>query len=182
MIRDLRYEEIERAAKRKRLVRLTLGLVLASAAGTFAVRRERQIHEEWTSLPVARDGDVESLRARRDAIGRMVEERAFWTGMFRATSERDELAVAIANEERLVARAEEQVERQARRKREEIEAARTRAIQFVYRHEYDRAIEEFRRALDMAGPDWEHTAQVKIDLEALEKLKERQAGTGGGGQ
>lgn len=182
MIRDLRYEEIERAQKRKRLVRLALSLVLASTVATFVVSRERVIRSEWQGLPVAKAGDLDSLRVRRDAIERMLDQRTFWTGVFRATEERDQLVVGIHNEERLMARAEEQAELQRRRQREEAEASRTRGLQHVERGDYDRAIEQFERALAAAEPTWEHSAQVKVDLAALQKWRLEHGATAAGGQ
>jgi tetratricopeptide (TPR) repeat protein len=176
MIRDLRYEEIERAEKRKRVVRLALSLVLVSTVTTFVVSRESEIRAEWDRLPAAQDGDLASLRIRRDAIERMLEHRTFWTGFFRATEERDELLVAITNEERLLSRAEEQAEAQRRRQMEEAEASRSRAIQHVERGDYDRAIEQFERALSVADAKWEHAAQVRVDLDALQRWKREHGG------
>jgi tetratricopeptide (TPR) repeat protein len=178
MIRDLRYEELERAAQRKRLVRLALTLVLVSTAVTFVVSRERAIHSEWTGLPVANSGDLASLQLRRDSIEEMLEQRSFWTGVFRATKERDALVVAIHNEERLLTRAEEQADQQKRRQLEEAEASRVRALQHVERGDYDRAIEQFERALAVAEPSWEHVAQIRVDLAALQKWKADHAPTG----
>lgn len=180
MIRDLRYEEIERAERRKRLVRLTASLLLASTVASFAVSRERAIRSEWHSLPVAQPGDVGSLRARRDAIEQLIERRTFWSGVFRATSERDELVVAIHNEERLLARAEEQAGLQERRQREEAEASRMRGLQLLERGEYTRAAEQFERALAAAAPSWEHTAQVRVDLDALKRWQDEQRAVQGG--
>src|SRR5688572_15285433 len=102
MIRDLRYEELERVAQRKRHVRLALSLVLVSTVATFVVSRERVIRSEWTALPLAKSDDLDSLRVRRDAIEGMLEQRSFWSGVFKATEERDALVVAIHNEERLL--------------------------------------------------------------------------------
>lgn len=183
MIRDLRYEEIERAEKQKRLVRLGISLALASTVATFVVARERAIHEEWQRLPVAKEGDLDSLRIRRDAVERLLAERSFWTGVFKATEERDGLVVAIHNEERLVARAEEQAELQRRRQLEEAAAARTRGLQHVERGDNLRAIEQFQRALSLAPQGWEHTAQLEVDLGALQKwAAERGATASGGGE
>ena len=178
MIRDLRYEALERADQRKRLVRLALSLVLVSTVVTFVISRERALHTEWAGIPAARAGDLESLRLRRDSIESMLEQRTFWSGVFKATEERDALVVAIHNEERLITRAEEQADQQRRRQMEEAEAARVRALQHVERGDYDRAIEQFERALAVAEPSWEHLAQIRVDLAALQKWKLDHAPTG----
>lgn len=182
MIRDLRYEELERAAQRKRLVGLALTLVVVSTASTIAVSRERAIRSEWSRLPVATPGDLDSLRQRRDAIEALLEERSYWTGVFEATEELDALVVAIHNEERLLTRAEEQAEQQRRRQLEEAEASRSRGLQHVERGDYDRAIEQFERAIAAADPTWEHLAQVRVDLEALQKWRAERASYGTSGQ
>jgi len=171
MIRDLRYEELERVGQRMRLARLALSLLLVSTVATFVVSRERAIHTEWDGLPVARAGDLDSLRQRRDSIEEMLEQRSFWSGVFKATEERDALVVAIHNEERLLARAEEQAQQHRRSQLEEAEASRTRGLQHVERGDYDRAIEQFERALAVAEPSWEHLAQIRVDLAALQKWR-----------
>jgi Flp pilus assembly protein TadD len=171
MIRDLRYEALERAGQRQRRVRLALSLALVSTVVTFVVSRERAIHSEWTGLPVAKSGDLDSLRLRRDSIEQMLEQRSFWTGVFQATEERDELVVTIHNEERLIARAEEQADQLRQRQMEEAEASRMRGLQHIERGDYDRAIEQFERALEVAEPSWEHIAQIRVDLAALHKWK-----------
>lgn len=171
MIRDLRYEELERAAQQKRLVRLALSLVLVSTVVTFVLSRERAIHSEWTNLPVAKSGDLDSLRQRRDAIEGMLAQRSFWSGVFKATEERDALVVAIHSEERVLTRAEEQAEQQRRRKAEEAERSRVHGLQHVERGDYDQAIAQFELALQAAEPSWEHIAQIRVDLAALQKWK-----------
>jgi len=179
MIRDLRFEEIEHSERRKRLVRLSLSLVLVSTVATFVVHRERQIRAEWQRLPVVQKDDVDSLKLRRDGIERVLERRSFWTGVFQATKERDELVVAIHNEERLAARAGEAAEQAKRRQMEEAEASRTRGLQHVERHDFERAIEQFERALSVAGPSWEHSEQLRVDLAALNEWKSDQGRTQG---
>jgi hypothetical protein len=171
MIRDLRYEELESANQRKRLFRLALTLVLVSTTVTFVMSRERAIRSEWASLPTAKSGDVDSLRTRRDSIERLLEKRSFWAGVFKATEERDSLVVAIHHEERLLARAEGLADQERRRQLEEAEASRIRGLQHVERGDYDRAIEQFERALSVAEPSWEHVAQIRVDLAALQKWK-----------
>ena len=167
MIRDLRYEEIERAQRRGRLIKVGVLLVLTSAAATFVVSREREIHEEWSRIPEARDGDLDSLKARHAAIETMLAKRSFWTGVFKASEERDELVVAISNEERMLADAARRAEGSHRRMMEEVEALRARSLILIERREYARAIEQLERAMELAGEGWEHREQVQVDIEAL---------------
>ena len=66
------------------------------------------------------------------------------------------------------------------RQRVEAEASRNRGMQLVERGEYERAIEQFSRALSVAEPEWEHLAQVQVDLAALERWRTENGGPQGG--
>ena len=60
---------------------------------------------------------------------------------------------------------------------EEAEAARGRGLRFAERHQFDLALDEFRRALALSdglegeawpGGTWEHREQLAVDILALE--------------
>lgn len=178
MIRDLSFDETERADRRRRLARLTALCVLVSTAAAFLVSREIQIREEYAALPIATVGDVDSLRARKDAIDGMLDRHHVWTGALAARSESGDLTERIFQEERALATLEEERSEEERRVREEIEAARVRGLALAERKRFAESLSQLRRALELSdslgtsgwdGGPWPHRAQVLSDIDALAK-------------
>ncbi len=181
MIRDLTYDEQERIAHRRRLVRLVLGCTALSTVLTVGVTREVKIFEQVSAVPVARAGDLASLRARHDALEGLLEEHHFWTGALAARSEIDDLVVTIHSEEQTYDEREAEKALNLRRTRDEAEAARVRGLAFAERKDYPLALLQFRRAIELVdsldvkafgGHPWEHRKQILVDIEALEALEE----------
>ncbi|QDV07785.1 hypothetical protein Poly30_33180 [Planctomycetes bacterium Poly30] len=179
MIRDLRFDEIERADKRRRLVRLVVGCLLVSTAGSYLVSREIKIREEHRALPEAQLGDLSSLRMRHAAIESMLAKHHVWTGAFSAREELDDLVVSIHQQETTLARLEAKKAEEEKRLLEEAESARVRAYVFVERRQYDLALNSLQRALEMAdslgdgafpGGSWEHRDRILIDIHELQGL------------
>lgn len=181
MIRDLSFDEMERADGKRRLLRLVVICLLVSSLGSFAVAREMRIREAFEEIPAARIGDLESLRSRHDAIAGMLDEHHVWAGAFQARRELDELVVTIADEERAANEAAAKREAEETRIREEAQAARNRGLNLVERKEYSLALTQFRKALDLCdslsesawgGAAWEHREQLVVDIYALENMSE----------
>lgn len=179
MIRDLRFDEIERADKRRRLVRLVVGCLLVSTAGSYLVSREIKIREEQSALPEAQLGDLSSLKMRHSAIESMLAKHHIWTGAFAARDELDDLVVSIHTQETALAKQEAKKAESERLIREEAESARVRAYHFVERRQYAPALESLERALEIAdslgdaafpGGAWEHRDKVLIDIHEIRGL------------
>lgn len=181
MIRDLRFDELERADRKRRLTRLVIICLVVSTSVTFVASRELKIRDEFEALPKAQMADLASLKTRHDAIAVMLDDYHLWSGAWAARAEMDDLVRSIADEERSVAMLEaKQLEADTRIK-EEAEAARSRAIVFAERKQYDLALEQFRKALELCdslaadawdGGPWEQRSQVVIDIQALESLED----------
>ncbi len=179
MIRDLRFDEIERADKRRRLVRLVVGCLLFSTAASYLTSRELKIREEHRALPEAQLGDLASLQLRHDALESMLAKHHIWTGAFSARDELDDLVVSIHDQETAMAKLKAKKSENEARIREESESARVRGYAFVERREYDLALVQLQRALELAdslgneafkGGAWEHRDQVVIDIHELQGL------------
>ena len=180
MIRDLTFDELQRAAHKRRLLRLVIGCTALSTVLTVGVIREVKIYDEVSSVPPARAGDLDSLRARHDAINGLLRQHHFWTGAFQARGELADLTVAIHEQERTHQEREQERQREVKRVREEAEAARSRGLVCAERGDYPLALLQFRRALELAdslgdeayeGGEWEHREQVLKDIEALQALE-----------
>lgn len=176
MIRDLSFDENERADRRRRLLRLLALCVLVSTAAAFLVSREVEIRAEYAALPAAVVGDVDSLRTRKDAIDAMLDRHHVWTGALAARSESGDLTERIFQEERALADAERQRTEEERRIREEIEAARVRGLALAERKQFAESLSQLRRAIELSdslgraawdGGVWPHRAQVLSDIDAL---------------
>lgn len=181
MIRDLSFDDIERADNRRRLTRLVVICLVASSLVSFAVARELKIRDEFQGIPQGRLGDLSSLQSRHDAIAGMLERHHVWAGAFDARRELDELVRSIHEGERAAGERARLEEAKLTRVREEAEAARNRGITFVERQQYDEALDQFRRALELCdslgesgwqGAPWEHREQLVVDIYALENRGE----------
>ena len=174
MIRDLRYQEAERSNRSRRRWRMLLVLLLISSAVSGLVAREISIHDDYGRLPAADGGDLTSLHQRRAGLQRLLDTNYLWVGAISAMEERDRLDGHIASFEReLAAQARREAEKTAQLQ-EQVEAARIRGLMFSERGDFDRALEYFRQALERSDPDWEHRAQLEIDIAAIEAWKESQ--------
>ncbi|MEM1453057.1 MAG: hypothetical protein AAF957_22905 [Planctomycetota bacterium] len=180
MIRDLTFDELERSAHRRRLVRLVLGVTTLSTILTAGVVREVRIYDAVSDVPSARPGDLDSLRNRRAAIEGLLDKHHFWTGAFQARGELDDLVLAIHSEERALEKLAVERRREVQRIREEAEAARNRGLVYAERKDYALALLQFKRALELAdaigaegfgGQPWEHRSQIEADVRALQAVE-----------
>ncbi len=180
MIRDLRFDEIERADRRKRLTRLIVGCLLLSSGLTFVVAREVAVKRQYAAIPEAEIGNLGSLRSRHEGIERLLAKHHFWTGAMHARDELDGLVRSIHEQERTLAKLEKERDVEETRIREEAEAARMRGNVFVAKNDHEMAIAQYRRALELAdslgeagwpGGEWEHRTQVLVEIASLQQYR-----------
>ncbi|MEM9802169.1 MAG: hypothetical protein AAGA20_17725 [Planctomycetota bacterium] len=177
MIRDLTFDQLERAAFRRRLVRIVLACTALSTVLTVGVIREVRIYDAIESVPPALAGDLSSLEARHDAIEGLLDKHHFWTGAFQARGELADLVVAIHEEQRALEAVQLERSSELKRIREEAESARERGLASVENGDLNGGLMHFERALQLAdtiGPEgfggavWEHREQLVVDIAAIE--------------
>lgn len=177
MMREQSFDEDERAIARRGLIRLAVICFVASSLASFVVVRELRIRGELRSIPPALSEDRESLQERHDALVELLERHHVWVGAFGARSELDELVRSIHGQERVEDALARQRAARASYAREEAAAARSRGLIFAERHQFDLALDEFRRAVEFSdavgdeawpGGTWEHRDQLLADISALE--------------
>jgi len=174
MIRDLRYQDAERAAQRSRRTRVMLIVFLLSAVLTAVVAREVRLHREFAALPAVDADDAQSLYARYQAIDAFIHDHRVWAGLIGATGERGELRRRI-NEHELSANEREVAENaDAQQNREMADASRMRGLMNSEQGDFAAALEDFQRALQYADADWPHRQEVERDVEALKKWQAEQ--------
>lgn len=171
MIRDLRYQEADRATCRSKRNRMFVLVVLISAALTTIIGREVRVHSAYGELPNVVDADPDSLYQRRRGLESLITEHRFWAGLMSATSERDDLTQRIAEYERESARRERARDAEARRRTEMAEAARMRGLMYSERGDLGQALTDFEKALRLTADDWQHREQVEADVAALRTWK-----------
>lgn len=174
MIRDLRYQEAEKANRSRRRWRLLLVLLLMSTGLSALIAREVSIQRTYDALPLADEAVAGSMQERRAGLQAMLDDHRVWTGMVSVTQERDQLDTRIADHERELAAEMRRAAKVALQRQEMAEAARMRGLMFSERGDFDQALKNFREALERSKPDWEHRAQLEIDIAALEAWKQEQ--------
>lgn len=172
MIRDLRYQESERVAARRRRTRLIafVGLILLMVIGVVA--REMHIENAYRELPAVDENDLPGLQARLASLDGLVDQHRFWIGMFRPISERRQVEEAI---EVLRSREQDAVrerEREVQHREMLADAARERGLLAAERGDFDSALADLRSALELADETWAPRERVVADIEAIEKWKE----------
>ncbi len=180
MIRDLRFDELEQADRKRRLTRLVIVCLTASTLVTFGVSRELKIKDEFQAIPEARVGDLQSLRTRKQGISGLLSEHHVWAGAFAARRELDDLVRSIHDEEKVLRGLEEKMKSEETRIREEAEAARVRGFVLLEHNKFDLALAQFQKALDLCdslgekawdGGPWKHRDAVVVDIHALKSRR-----------
>jgi tetratricopeptide (TPR) repeat protein len=169
MIRDLRYQESERLVRNKRRNRMLGVLVLLSCAITAVAAREYNVSREFKTLPPSRPGDVASIQMRLAGLDDFITDKWVWMGLFDAVKQREKLRDEIVEIERKHKRTMEEEAETRQRLFEMVEAARMRGLRHVERDELEEGLADFKRALRMSTPEWEHRDRVVADIAALQQ-------------
>jgi Flp pilus assembly protein TadD len=170
MIRDLRYQEMENLARRRRRNRLTaLLLSLVAVMGGFAWR-EHKMAGEYAALVASTPFDAASIEARIAGIDHLIANDRFWLGMFAVANERSELQRELDILEATTASAgrhaaELQYQRQAK-----AESLRLSATSNVSAGDLQAALAEFEQALAISKPEWERRERIEANILAIQGL------------
>jgi len=177
MIRDANFEDLRRAANRRRLVHIVLGCMVLSTLLTVGVTREVKIHRKVGAVAPAQVGDLPAMEERQLALESIARTHHFWTGALGVRSELTELTLAIAELRRASEARAAESDRALQRSRDEAELERMRGLASVERGRYREAIRHFRSALRISnevgpfgfsGGPWPHRDQTRLDIKALE--------------
>jgi len=173
MIRDLRYQEVERHTRGSRRSRILILVLLVAGVLTAVVGRELSIREKYANIPPVDSDQLDtSLYQRKHSIDQLLSNHGFWFGIFVVTQERDFLRLEIAEFERQKERQEAAQAETNKRRLQTAEGARLRGKKFADRGDWLHALTAFEEALDYSPADWEHRPQVERDVVALRDWKE----------
>jgi hypothetical protein len=170
MIRDLRYEEMENSRRRSRRRKVALAAIALSTALSSLFVREQQIRGEYGSLPPMVSEDAGALEARLAGIDGLLSENHLWIGMFDVVKERSELQQEVDRLEAQQAERERQVAQLVVQRQSMAESARLKGIELVNRAQYEEALFQFQRSLELSPPDWERRERVTANVVAIEEL------------
>lgn len=182
MIRDANFEDLRRAANRRRLVHLVLACTALSTLLTVGVTREVSIYRQVGAVKPAPVGDLEAMERRQAELEMLAASYHFWTGALSVSGELSDLTLAIAELRRASDARAAETERELQRNREEAELERIRGLVAVERGRYVEALGHFKAALRISdsvgsgaysGGLWEHRDQVLSDITALERWEEK---------
>lgn len=173
MIRDLRYEEMENAQRKKRRGRIALVIIAISASLSALFMRERSIDGEYASLPAIESTDVTSMQARLSGIDGLLDDNKLWFGMLGVMDERSELRKQVDQLEAREAKRERKLDQVAYQRQALAESARLEALDLVNRAEYADALYQFQRSLELSAPDWDRRERVSANIVAIKELLEK---------
>lgn len=174
MIRDLRYQETDEKKKRFRRARSAFITLAVSAAATLVFIHERQALRGYQALPDAAPGDHVSLSARLTALETFAGEYPVWHRALFIEQERTELKVEVERLEAKIAEQREEEEATALARLEAARMARERGLMRADSGDYETALEEFQRSLELAGDDWPPRERVERDMKAITAWLEQQ--------
>ena len=170
MIRDLRYEEMENTRRRGRRRKFALAAIALSTGLSSLFVREQQIRTEYEALPPMIAQDAGALEARLAGLDGLLSDNHLWIGMFDVVQERSDLRLEV---DRLAARQAEQdrqVAQLAVQRQAMAESARLEGIALVNRAQYEDALYQFQRSLELSPPDWDRRERVTANVVAIEEL------------
>ncbi len=178
MIRDLRYGEVERERRKRRGVRLVLGLSGLCFLVTMGVAWNREAARRYANLPSVSGSNLQMMAARLEALQDLSATRPVWTGSLKVREEQDRIHWQMREVQRLEREEQIAAELAEQLQLAQAEAARVRGLTHAERGDFKAALAAFGEALDKAPEGWEHLPQIRVDHEALSQhlAQEQEAG------
>jgi len=167
MIRDLRYGEVERERRKRRGVRLVLGISSLCFLVTMGVAWNREAARRYANLPSVSGSDLQMMAARLEGLQNLSATRPVWSGSLKVREEQDRIHWQMREIQRL--EREEQIAAELAEQLQwaQAEAARVRGLTHAERGDFKAALVAFGEALEKAPEGWEHLSQIRVDHEAL---------------
>ena len=165
-------ERHRQESKRKRTQRTGLLIALAALLGLgwVAVDWERDARSAFASLPAADPDELDSVSQRLVDLEAFVSRYPVWTGALDALEERAELRIKEkALLDRQVADAQRS-EREAEQRLREAEFAYREGKRLFEIGQFDAALREMERALELGQDGWDRADRVARDKRAIEEF------------
>lgn len=173
MIRGLRQRQRDTKSRLRRRLKVAAALAGVLGLSAFLWNREQELHAEYVALAPANGHDAPALRARLELVEALVDRERVWFGMREVLRERTRLREDL---QRIADEAERERKASTLTVEDRIveaDAARERGLLMAQRAQFAEALSDFKRALELAPPQWEHRKRVQADLSAIEKLLAR---------
>jgi tetratricopeptide (TPR) repeat protein len=172
-IRDLRFQVVEGSQARRRRWRLAASSLVLSLLASLAVLHELRLRAEFQTLPEIRERSLASMRERLGALDEFTERHPIWHGTLLVLSERSALDVEIDRIEEAISMAQDLRGVEQTRRIEEANLLRERGRVRAEAGDYESALAELRRSLELATPDWRHRDRVEKDIQAIRQAQEK---------
>ena len=173
-IRDLRFQEIDKA-KGRRSVRRVAAITLVGSVLVFTgLLREKRLAEEYRAVPSAKGGDLVGMKERLARLESFVDRHPIWHGSLGAIEARTEARLAVDRAEETQRKQEERKKAERLRTLEDADLARKRGVMLAESGDYSAALEELRRSLRLADTEWKERERVQRDVDAISSYLEEQ--------
>lgn len=178
MIRDLRYGEVERDRRKRRGVRLVLGLSGLCFLVTMGVAWNNDAARRYADLPSVSGSNPQMMAVRLEALQNLGATRPLWSGSLKVREEQDRIHWQLREVQRLQREQQIAAELAEQLQLAQAEAARVRGLTHAERGDFKAALAALGEALDEAPEGWENLSQVRVDHEALHQhlVEEQEAG------
>jgi len=174
LIRDLRYQDVESAARSKRRWRLSALALLVSAAASVLILRELKIYQAYGELPARSNGVLGPMRERLYELEDFAEENPIWHRSFFIRTEMADLRAEVGRLELAAAEQETQATQLARQRLMQAQTARERGLAYAEAGDFETALARFKDALAWSDPDWTEREQIANDIAAITEWLEGQ--------
>lgn len=172
LIRDLRYQDVEHAARAKRRTRQILLALVFTALVALVGLREVKLYQVYTAIEQPRAEDLESWQTRMASLEQFAADHPVWHRTFTVRRELADLRVEIRRlSESAIAVAQAQ-EEEAKRRVLHAERARSLGVAQAESGHLEAALTYFEEALTWSDADWPERAQVERDVTAIRKWLE----------
>jgi tetratricopeptide (TPR) repeat protein len=183
MIRDLRFQDQERRKRASKVGRYALAILVIAGALGLAVIRERDVARRHAAIPPAIPGNVESMRARQQALAGLISSDHVWLGLPQAWIERDQLAHDLAEIDRIAAAKERDISEAQKKDELLAKDLLERGRMYANQGRFEPALTDLRRALEVGSEHWTERHRTEAEVAAIEAwLAKQKADTRGASQ
>ncbi|MAB79066.1 MAG: hypothetical protein CMJ89_06895 [Planctomycetes bacterium] len=167
LIRDLRFQEHALAQSRQVRWRFVAMALAVSLGLSFIIIREVRLLDQYRQIPEAVPGNPHSTEERLVVLESFIKANPAWHRAFHVLQERSTLRIETDRIEELRNELQQREDQKTGERLLSAEAAMYRGMTLSDGTEWRSALDEFKKALEWGGENWEHREQVQRDVEAI---------------
>jgi len=167
LIRDLRFQESSLEKIPRIRWRSVLAALLVSLGASLVFLREFRLLEQYREITPLLEDKPGSVAERLAELERFIEANPAWHRSFHVLKERSTLRIELDRVEERSLVLQQRREQQQRERLLSADAAMHRGSSFADATDWNKALTEFGRALELGGESWVHRDQVQRDVDAI---------------